>query len=280
VRKRFDQARPFAALGIAVAAWMVLPVVAKTFLRAGFYELTAPVTVAASRVRDLQDYWSLRLHSDSSLIEAGRDLARAAAAGDIAARQNVELRAEVARLEKEFNLPPVPGFRYEAARVARRDFSGWWQRMTIRKGADYGIPVGAPVVFAGGLVGRVAEVHAYASEVELIGSPELRLAALIEGDTRPVSYQGGDNPLFGPAQGEIDFVPLDIAATPAAPRRLVTSGLGGVFPPGLAIGLVTQVSPSPDGLFKTGEVRLDPRLSEITEVSVLVPTVPPVGIGK
>jgi rod shape-determining protein MreC len=34
---------------------------------------------------------------------------------------------------------------------------------------------------------------------------------------------------------------------------------------------VFKVEPSTDGLFKTGEVRLDPRLGELTEVTVLVP---------
>jgi len=56
----------------------------------------------------------------------------------------------------------------------------------------------------------------------------------------------------------------------------VTSGLGGVFPAGLAIGKLVRVSPSSDGLFKTGEVQLDPRLSDLTEVSVLVPAGPAV----
>ena len=48
------------------------------------------------------------------------------------------------------------------------------------------------------------------------------------------------------------------------------SGLGGVYPPGLTIGTIIHVEPSADGLFKTGEVQLDPRLSELTEVTVLV----------
>jgi rod shape-determining protein MreC len=51
----------------------------------------------------------------------------------------------------------------------------------------------------------------------------------------------------------------------------VTSGLGGVYPPGLTIGRIVRVGESADGLFKTGDVELDDRLSELTEVTVLVP---------
>ncbi len=269
--ERLTQARPFLTLGLVVAAWLVVPVAIKSFFRASFFEFTAPVGVIASYARDLQQYWTLRLHSESELIEAGRDLARLNASYALSVQQNTELEAEVGRLENLLRLPSHPDYRSEPARVMRRDFSGWWQRLEIRKGKNFGIPVGAPVVFTGGVVGRVTEVHAYTSVVELISSPNLRLAATLEGDTRPISFQGGINPTFGPARAEIEFVPLDIYASDLMPKRLVTSGLGGVFPAGLLLGTVTKVEPSTDGLFKTGEVQLDPRLSDLTEVTVLVP---------
>jgi rod shape-determining protein MreC len=269
--KRIDQARPFLTLGVVGIAWLLVPVAVKTFSRASFFELTAPITATASHVRDLQEYWSLRAHTNRELIEAGRDLARVNASYELATQQNADLQAEIARLQTDLRLPPPPRYRLEPARVALRDFSSWWQRMVIRKGRNFGIPVGAPVVFTGGVVGRVTEVGAYTSVVEMISNPGVRLAANIDGDSRPLSYRGGVNPAFGRAQGLIEFVPLDIFARPAEPRRLVTSGLGGVFPPGLTIGQVVGVEASTDGLFKTGRVLLDPRLSELTEVTVLVP---------
>ena len=107
--------------------------------------------------------------------------------------------------------------------------------------------------------------------MDLISSQTVRLAAVVEGDTRPISYQGGLNPTFGSAGGVIEFVPLDIFASANATKRLVTSGLGGVFPPGLTIGSVIKVEPSTDGLFKSGAVKLDDRLAALTEVTVLLP---------
>jgi rod shape-determining protein MreC len=270
-QKRLDQARPFLTFGIIVAAWLVLPVIVKSFTRASFFELTAPIPVAASYARDLQEFWSLRLHSKAELMEAGRDLARLNASYSLSVQQNSELQSQVSRLEGLLRMPQIPGYRFEHARIVRRDFSGWWQRMVIRKGTNFGISVGAPVVFTGGVVGRVAEVHAYTAVVELIGSPNVRIAGAIEGDERPISFQGGINPTFGPASGVIEFVPLDVFASETSPKRLVTSGQGGVFPGGLTLGTVTKVEPSTDGLFKTGEVQLDPNLASLTEVTVLVP---------
>jgi len=269
--KRFDRARPFIALGAVVLAWILLPVVVKSFLQVSFFELQAPIQTTASYARDLQEYWAERTHSKNDLIEAGRELRHVYAGYEFQAQQTEALRAEISRLEQLLRLPSNPHYRYEPARVARRDFSGWWQQLVIRKGADFGIPAGAPVIYAGGVVGRVREVHAYTAVVDLVTSPSVRLAANIEEDSRPVSYQGGLNPALRPARGIVEYVPPDFFASAKNPKRLVTSGLGGVFPPGLTIGYITQLDASTDGLFKSGEVSLDPRLSELAEVTVLVP---------
>lgn len=271
--KRFDQAKPFVTLGVIVIAWLLVPVAVKSFLRVTFFELQAPVQVTASYVRDLQAYWADRSHSKNELIEAARELGHVYSGYEFQAQQTEAQQAEIARLEQLLHLPTNPGFRFEPARVCRRDMSAWWQQLTIRKGKNYDIPVGAPVFYSGGVVGRVREVRAYEADVDLVSSPRLRLAASFEDDARPVSYQGGDNPSLGPARGIVEFVPPDIITFSTNSRRLVTSGLG-EFPPGLTIGYVTRLETGTDGLFQSGEVSLDPRLSELAEVTVLVPLGP------
>jgi rod shape-determining protein MreC len=107
--------------------------------------------------------------------------------------------------------------------------------------------------------------------VELISSPGVRIAACLESEKRPISYQGGNNKMLSSAQGLVEYVPLDIFASDDKQLRLVTSGLGGVFPANLMVGFLSKVEPSTDGLFKTGTVQLDPRLAYVSEVAVLVP---------
>lgn len=269
--QRFDRARPFVSLGIAFAAWLLLPAVVRTAARASFFEMTAPVTATASYASDLQRFWALRVHTKDQLIEAGRDMARLNASYSLSVQQNGELQAEVERLQALLKMPKPEKFRMEHAQVAQRDFSGWWQRMLIRKGSDYGIRAGSPVVYAGGVVGRVSEVHAFTSVVQMVSDPGFRIAAVVDGDTRPMSYQGGENQTFSAPHGVVEFLPLDVYASSTSPKRLATSGLGGVYPPGMTIGRIIHVEPSQDGLFKTGEIELDPRLSDLTEVTVLIP---------
>ncbi|WP_221030432.1 rod shape-determining protein MreC [Actomonas aquatica] len=273
--RRFDQTKPFITLGVLLMVWLVLPTILKRSTRDGFYEMQAPIDVSASYLRELQDYWAMRTRSKHDIIAAYNDLGGVVSKYAHAAERNAELRREVARLEALLSLPSFDSYRSEPARVVSRDLNGWWQRLVVRKGENYNIPVGAPVIFVGGVVGRVSEVHATTAVVDMISSPNVRLAASFEGDDRPISFQGGANPPFTRPHAVVEFVPLDLYATAADPHPLVTSGLGGVFPRGLRLGSVVQLDPSPDGLFKTGRVTLDPRLNEITAVTILVPITAP-----
>ena len=63
----------------------------------------------------------------------------------------------------------------------------------------------------------------------------------------------------------------DIIISTGAPRRLVSSRLGGVVPDGLTIGWADRLTPNPDGLLKRGKVILNKRLLGLKEVAVLLP---------
>lgn len=271
---RLDRFRPLVALGVFLVAWWLVPTVVKSFARVSFTEFQAPAWIAASYMDDLEGFWARRSHSKVELIEAGRDVARQKAYYQTLAQQKATLENEIVRLESILNLPSRRDFRYEVARVVRRDLSAWWQQIIIRKGADFDIPVGAAVIFSNGIVGRVVEVNAFTSRVELITSPNFRMAATFEGDDRPVIYQGVPQTGFGSPRGSVRDAPQDLVATSQNPRRLVSTHLGGTFPPGLNIGVVPWLEPGSSGIFQAGEVTLDHRLLSLHEVTVLIPLDP------
>lgn len=138
--RRFATHHPFATLGFVVVAWLFVPVGLKSFTRASFFELTAPVTVAADYARGLQEYWSLRLHSNHELIVAGRDLARINASYEFAVQQNAE-PAGLERLESLLRLPTYNNYRLEHARVARRDFPVGGNASSCAKGKTSASPL-------------------------------------------------------------------------------------------------------------------------------------------
>jgi rod shape-determining protein MreC len=271
---QFIRQRPFAVLGVVVLLWLLLPVVLKRLGQVSLFEFGAPADFAASYARDLQQYWSMRTRTTNELLQTARDLANLNASYEVRIQENETLREEVHRLQDTLRLPTHAEYRTEIARVVRREFGTWSQRLVVRKGRNAGIPVGAPVIFTGGVVGRVAEVYAYTSVIDLVSSPTLRVAAMVDGDSRPFSFQGGPNPPFAQARGAVEFVPLDIFASAQAPKRIVTAGLGGVFPAGIVLGHVQNLELDTNGLFKSGTVLLDPRLNELHEVAVLVPLGP------
>lgn len=271
---RLDKVKPLVALGVFLVAWWVIPTTVKSFMQVSFAEFQAPAWVATSYLDDLEGFWARRSHSKVELIEAGRDVARVKSLYQFNAQRNCTLEAEIERLEAILNLPSRREFRYEVARVIRRDLSAWWQNLIIRKGRDFDIPVGAAVVFSGGVVGRIVEVDAFTSRVELITSPNFRMAAQIEGDERPVVYQGVPQSGFGDPVGSVRDAPQDVMASRQVPLQLVSTRLGGSFPPGLSIGKVTWLEPGSSGIFQAGEVELDPRLLSLHEVAVLIPLLP------
>jgi rod shape-determining protein MreC len=271
---RLDKYKPIVALGVFLFAWWVVPTTVKSFLRVSFNEFQAPSWIVSSYLDDLAGFWARRSHSKLELIEAGRELAREKAYYQHYAQLNTQLEDEVARLEAILGVPSRREFRYEVARVIRRDLSAWWQQITIRKGHDYDIIAGAAVIFSGGVVGRVVEVNAFTSKIELITSPNFRMAASFENDERPAVYQGTPQRGFGTPIGTVNDAPQDLIAQSKKPLNLISTELGGTFPPGLQIGTVAWLEPGSTGIFQAGTVQLDERLLSLHEVTVLLPLQP------
>jgi len=268
-KERRHKYKPLIILGVVLLSWILIPSFFKAFTERFFYEFQAPAWVGGSFARDVQKFWTGRVQSKKDLIEEGRDLARLNATLQFQVQQFETLAAQVDRYEELFDLPSLPTYQAEVGRIARRDTNGWWQEITVRKGKNFGIPDGAPVVFSGGVVGKVREVYMTSTVIDLITSPNIRLAAVFEGDNRPVLYQGKISGPFTSPKGSVLNVPTDIQISNNHPRRLITSGLGGVFPAGLTIGWVRSLNASSDGLFQSAEVILADDLNVMREVAIL-----------
>lgn len=279
--KSTERAKPFLVLAGFLVVWWLIPASWKLATRSGFREFQAPLLDMTSRVDDLTHYWGHLADSKSTLVEKGRDAARAGAGIEAQAPQTAQaekevkrlqtLRAETKELEQFLRLRPSPEFGFVHARVTRRDLSSWWQTLSLRKGESHGLQKGAGVIHAGGVAGRIVEVDSRSAAVRLVCSPRFRVAAHFEGDVRPVTFQGGGLPPGGKPFGIVRDVPHDVSPAPDAPLRLLTSPLGETFPEGILIGIVHELEGGEDGLFKSGRVELDLRLASLREVTVLLP---------
>lgn len=269
--RKFTEVRNLAIFACAVLACLFAPTAVRNSAERAFEEFRAPIDAIPSQLSDLEKFWSLSSRSKRELIEAGRDLARLNSAYELKLLENESLRNRVSRLENILNLPSQEKFKAEVARVCRRDISAWWQHITIRKGKRHGIREGYAVVYGGGVVGRVVKADAYTSVVELVGSRKFRMAAHVAGEDRPIIYQGAGAVSMQSAQGEVFDAPADLSASASSPLKLVTSSLAGSFPEGVLIGEIVSLETEPDGIFKSGKVRLLRGLASLREVAVLIP---------
>ncbi|MFM7397990.1 MAG: rod shape-determining protein MreC, partial [Verrucomicrobiota bacterium] len=172
----------YVLLTLVFLAWCFGPSVVRRFTREAFVEFQAPALELAGRTRDLARYWELRTRSTEELAEAGRDLGRINAGLELRLIEMKGLAEENARLRTLLSYGPAPEYRTVVARVVARDSTGWWQRITIRKGRTDGVRPFSPVVFGNQVIGRVAQVHLNSSEIDLITSPGFRCTAHLDGD--------------------------------------------------------------------------------------------------
>ena len=186
------------------------------------------------------------------------------------ARENAELRAMLDLRQRS---------RYQTVAcevIARDDGYGWWQTLRLDKGREDGIAENMPVVTAEGLVGRTREVSAQACDVLLISDRAFKVSIRLAGEGLFGILQGGGVSLGGmhrtailcaPPTLRVDYVRQE-AEIPLG-ERVVTSGLGGVFPPDLPVGRVVGVTRDESGLYQHAEVEPVADLARIRRVLVI-----------
>lgn len=183
-------------------------------------------------------------------------------------RGDVErLEAENARLRRGLSLAAREPETWLAAGVLAvgGGAAGVREFLRIDRGALAGVRKGAVVAVPEGLVGRVVSVTAHTAEVAPLTDPSVKVHARVEGEgrVRGILSGGTDDALvLRSLQGD-----LSGATAPVARARVLTSGLGGVFPPGLEIGTWTQFHTNANSVV-TGEVLPTVEFSTLEEVFV------------
>ena len=125
------------------------------------------------------------------------------------------------------------------ARIAGASTGGTLRSAVISAGRDDGVRPGQPVRAAAGLVGRTIEAGDHAARVLLLTDPASRVPVIVERTGQPALLVGANAPLL-----EIrDRVGAEEPLRPG--DRLVTSGDGGVFAPGIPVAIVVRTGEPP-----------------------------------
>ncbi len=258
------------SLQTAALAFLVISIL---LLALGGY--LAPISrVAFSPFIAAQTWLAGRYLAIRDFMTAPRDVARLT-------QLNEQLEAEVARLEAQVVelqqqnseievLSALLDFarthaenEYITAAVIGRDISPFLHYIIINRGSDDGLRRGMPVVSSQGLVGRVAAVTADGARVQLITDPDMAINVRIQ-------PSGAEGLLQGSITGDItiEAIPQDAKIQSGDP--VLTSGLGGNYPPDMLIGQISGVSQSPVELFQSATVESVVDFTQLEIVLVIV----------
>jgi len=195
-------------------------------------------------------------------------------------RENLELLTENRRLMNEIvslretlrendRLRELLAFREKleletvVARVIGRDVSTEYRAIRLNRGESSGIQKDMAVVTSQGVVGRVLRTTADTADVVTIVDTLSAIDAIDERSRARGVVEGLSDDLCQMrfALRTDDIAPNDL---------LISSGLGGIFPKGVPVGMVLKVSKQPFGITQEVEVRPAVDFSKLEEVLVIV----------
>lgn len=151
------------------------------------------------------------------------------------------------------------------AEVVGLDASAWFRTITVNRGTAHGVALNAPVIAAGGLVGRVIAIGSDVAQIQLLTDRDCSVGALLA-RTRARGVVAGSGEQASPTGLTLNYVSNleDVVEG----DLIVTSGMDGIYPKGIAIGRVGSVRNGPR-LFKLVNVEPAANLDRLEEVFIL-----------
>ena len=200
------------------------------------------------------------------MAEVSRENDRLLLEVDRLLKKNNELLERNKLLERRANLTANIDEKerpFVVAKVIGYDATQWSKVIFINRGTDHKIEKNLSVVTDAGVVGHVIHASLKSSKVLLITDSRSAIDSLFQ-ETRKSGITVGT----GEDICEMKFVP--ISAKVSVGDKVISSGLGGVFPKGLMVGTVVDVVKQDHELFQDIKVSTSVDLSNVEEVVVLL----------
>jgi rod shape-determining protein MreC len=167
------------------------------------------------------------------------------------------------RLQKLLALKEKVKYPTITARVIDRDQTSIIKTILINKGTSHGLRVDLPVVADQGVVGRIIEASWHASKILLLIDENSNIDALVEETRIQGILQGA-----GSSGCSLKYIPK--TETVALGNLVISSGLSGLFPKGLLLGVVKNADKTNSGLFQKIDIAPFVDFARLEEVTVIV----------
>jgi rod shape-determining protein MreC len=263
-------------LGVAI----IVVILAGGVIFLGQQGLFTPVsgTLLAPLV-PVQQFFTQLYNTVYNNLFAPSDLAELRAQNAALEKQVADLTNENARLteiEAQYKVISAlldyaranPDQRYLTADVVSRDESLFLRYILLNKGSNDGVTRNMPVVTDQGLVGLTTEVTANAAKVLLITDASSAVNVRLQ-EAR------AEGVMIGQESGELRLLYITLDVEMKQGDRIVTSGLGGTFPPGIVVGTVASVRRRTNDVAQEADIQSAVDFNRLETVLIITNFVPP-----
>lgn len=183
--------------------------------------------------------------------------------------ENMELRREIDKLKEELDIDyTLTDYEYLNSTVISRNVGYWYNTITIDKGTYNGVEKDMVVINGKGLIGKVIRTTTFTSDVRLLTTSDTnnKISVMISNGTYSLyglinGYDYNENLLE--VEGISNTKDVNVG------DYVYTSGLGGIFPSGILIGMVSEITTDSYDLAKIIKVTPSVDFTDINYVSIL-----------
>ena len=238
---------------------------AESLLKDGLIYSEKIITYPFNYIKEnIKEYKKLKdVNKNNNILETSIDRI------DSIEAENIELRRQLETLKEELNINyTLSDYEYLNATVVSRNVGYWHNKITINKGTYNGVEKDMIVISSKGLIGKVIKTSTFTSDVRLITTSDTS-------NKISVHISNGDNNLYGLInsydynKNVLELEGISNTKDVNIGDYVYTSGLGGVFPTGILIGIVEEITTDSYDLAKIIKVKPSADFNDINYVSIL-----------
>lgn len=238
---------------------------AESLLKDGLIYSEKIITYPFNYIKEnIKEYKKLKdVNKNNNILETSIDRI------DSIEAENIELRRQLETLKEELNINyTLSDYEYLNATVVSRNVGYWHNKITINKGTYNGVEKDMVIISSKGLIGKVIKTSTFTSDVRLITTSDTS-------NKISVHISNGDNNLYGLInsydynKNVLELEGISNTKDVNIGDYVYTSGLGGVFPTGILIGIVEEITTDSYDLAKIIKVKPSADFNDINYVSIL-----------
>ena len=236
-----------------------------TAVRKALSVLLLPVEYLVSAPFELSRSASESIATRSELIAENQLLNQSALVQNARLQRMAALEGENARLRALLDSTSKVGDSILIAEIVSIDMNPYRNLIVVNRGGKEGVYVGQALIDADGIIGQIIRDRYYTAEAMLVTDVDHAL---------PVELARNRLRSIAVGTGELDRLSLPFLPSNADVREgdlLVTSGLGGTFPPGYPVGVIRSVNLVTGQPFLEIDAEPAAALNRIREVLLVTP---------